>query len=142
MGGFGFDSLDHTIESSKIFWPIIEDAYKRGLFVEDTTRSDWINSYQMGHFSEVEPIVYFEHDLKAGEAFLLGYIKTITDALAKKMHPSWPLGAMNYITGPAMCNYHELVLGLKKLLDPRMTSNPGYPLPETNPFAPPPEQEK
>ena len=142
MGGFGFDSLDHTLKSSEIFWPIIEDAYKRGLFVEDTTKSDWINSYQMGHFSEVEPIVYFEHDLKAGEAFLLGYIKTITDALAKKMHPSWPLGAMNYITGPAMCNYHELVLGLKKLLDPRMTSNPGYPLPETNPFAPPPEQEK
>jgi hypothetical protein len=49
------------------------------------------------------------------------------------MMPPWPLGAMNYIAGPHMCDYHELVLRIKKALDPRLTSNPDYPLPQEPP---------
>lgn len=140
MGGFGFDSIDHSLKTSEeIFWPIIEDAYKKGHFIEDLSRSDWVNSYQMGHYSEVEPIIYFEHDLEAGATFLNGYVGGIVEAVKKKMMPTWPLGPMTYLTGPAMCNYHELVLDIKKVLDPRMTSNPGYPLPPESPFPPPEE---
>lgn len=140
LGGFGFDSIDHTIRTSEFMWPIIEDAYKKGHFVEDLSHSDWVNSYQMCHFSEVEPIIYFEHDIEAGATFINGYVGTIVEAVKRKMMPTWPLGPMTWITGPAMCNYHELVIGMKKLLDPRTTSNPGYPLPEVNPFPPPPAQ--
>ncbi len=139
MGGFGFDSIDHTIETSEFMWPIIEEAYKKGHFVEDLSHTDWVNSYQMCHFSEVEPIIYFEHDLDAGASFLNGYVQTIVEAVKRKMMPTWPLGPMTYLTGPSMCNYHEMVLNIKKLMDPRMTSNPGYPLPEENPFPPPEE---
>jgi len=133
IGGFGFDSIDHSMKMSEFMWPIIKEGFEKGHFVEDLSQSDWINSYQMGHYSEVEPIILFEHDVEAGATFLNGYIQTITEAIKRKMMPTWPLGPMTYITGPAMCNYHELVLGLKKVLDPRLTSNPGYPLPPEPP---------
>lgn len=136
MGGFTFDSIDHSLKMSEEYmWPIIEEGQKKGHFVEDDTHNDWLNSYQLGHFSETEPIIFFEHDMEAGATFINGYIRTITEALKRKMMPSWPMGAMNYIAGPHMCNYHELVLKIKKTLDPRLTSNPDYPLPTKPPKA-------
>jgi len=134
MGGFGFDSLDHSLKSSKEFmWPAIQDGIDKGHFVPDDVGNDWLNSYQLGHYSETEPLIYFEHSTEAGGSFVGGYVRTIQEALKRKMAPSWPLGPMTYITGPNMCNYHELVLSIKKTLDPRLTSNPGYPLPEEPP---------
>jgi len=134
MGGFAFDSIDHSYRMSEEFmWPLIEEGQKKGHFVDEDTHNDWLNSYQLGHFSETEPLIYFEHDLEAGATFISSYIQTITEAIKRKMTPTWPLGSMTYITGPAMCNYHELVLKIKKKLDPRLTSNPGYPLPPEPP---------
>ncbi|MBW1945590.1 MAG: FAD-binding oxidoreductase [Deltaproteobacteria bacterium] len=135
MGGFGFDSLDHSLKSSQEFmWPIIRDGIEKGHFAPDDVGNDWLNSYQMGHFSETEPLIYFEHNVEAGKSFIGGYVQTIQEALKRKMSPSWPLGPMTYITGPTMCNYHDLVNKIKEAIDPRLTSNPGYPLP------PPPPQ--
>jgi len=134
IGGFGFDSIDQSYKMSEAYmWPLIEEGQKKGHFIEDDTHNDWLNSYQLGHFSETEPLIYFEHDLDAGATFLNGYIQTITEAIKRKMTPTWPLGPMTYLTGPHMCNYHELVLKIKKTLDPRLTSNPNYPLPPEPP---------
>ncbi len=134
IGGFGFDSIDQSFRMSQEYmWPIIDEGQKKGHFVEDETHNDWLNSYQLGHFSETEPLIYFEHDLEAGATFINGYIKTITEAVKRKMTPTWPLGPMNYIAGPHMCNYHELVLKIKKNVDPRLTSNPDYPVPQSPP---------
>jgi len=134
MGGFAFDSIDHSYRMSEEFmWPLIEAGQKKGYFVDDDTHNDWLNSYQLGQISETEPLIYFEHDLQAGAQFITSYMQTITEAIKRKMTPTWPLGPMTYITGPAMCNYHELVLKIKKTLDPRLTSNPNYPLPPESP---------
>jgi glycolate oxidase len=134
MGGFTFDSIDHSLKMSEQYmWPIIEEGQKKGHFIEDDTHNDWLNSFQLGHYSETEPIIFFEHDFKAGATFINGYMQTITEAIKRKMMPPWPLGAMNYIAGPHMCDYHELVLRIKKALDPRLTSNPDYPLPQEPP---------
>ncbi|MCX5884732.1 MAG: FAD-binding oxidoreductase [Proteobacteria bacterium] len=134
IGGFGFDSIDHSYRMSEEFmWPLIEAGQKKGYFVDDDTHNDWLNSYQLGQISETEPLIYFEHDLQAGAQFITSYMQTITEAIKRKMAPTWPLGPMMYITGPAMCNYHELVLKIKKTLDPRLTSNPNYPLPPEPP---------
>jgi glycolate oxidase len=136
IGGFGFDSIDHSHRMSEEFmWPLIEEGQKKGHFVDEDTHNDWLNSYQLGQISETEPLIYFEHDLEAGATFITSYMQTITEALKRKMMPTWPLGPMTYITGPSMCNYHELVLKIKKKLDPRLTSNPGYPLPPEPPKA-------
>ena len=136
MGGFTFDSIDHSYRMSEEYmWPLIEEGQKKGHFIEDDTHNDWLNSYQLGQMSETEPLIYFEHDLGAGATFITSYMQTITEAIKRKMTPTWPLGPMMYITGPAMCNYHELVLKIKKKLDPRLTSNPGYPLPPEPPKA-------
>lgn len=134
MGGFGFDSIDQSFKMSEEYmWPLIEEGQKKGHFVEGDDHNDWLNSYQLGHFSETEPLILFEHDFEAGASFINGYIQTINEAIKRKMMPTWPLGAMNYITGPNLCNYHELVLKIKKALDPKLTSNPGYPLPPEPP---------
>ena len=134
IGGFSFDSIDQSYKMSEEYmWPIIEEGQGKGLFIDDDTHNDWLNSYQLGHYSETEPLIYFEHDLEAGGAFINGYIRTITEAVKRKMAPTWPLGPMNYIAGPHMCNYHELVLKIKKTMDPRLTSNPDYPLPPEPP---------
>ena len=136
IGGFGFDSIDHSYKMSEEYmWPLIEEGQKKGHFIEDDTHNDWLNSYQLGHFSETEPLIYMEHDLEAGATFINSYIQTIIEAIKRKMTPTWPLGAMHYIAGPHMCNYHELVLKVKKTLDPRLTSNPDYPLPPEPPKA-------
>jgi glycolate oxidase len=129
VGGIAIDSIDHSYRMSEEFvWPIVEEAQKKGYFIEGDLHNDYLNSYQMGHFSETEPIVLFEHDIEAGAALINGYIQTIQEAIKRNMAPSWQLGDMAYIAGPHMCNYNELVLKVKKALDPRMTSNPGYPL--------------
>lgn len=134
MGGFGFDSIDQSFRmSNEYMWPLIQAGQAKGHFIEDDTHNDWLNSYQLGHYSETEPLIYFEHDLEAGATFITGYMQTIMEALKRRMMPTWPLGAMNYITGPQMCNYHELVLNIKKKLDPRSTSNPDYPVPPQPP---------
>ncbi|MEI6126194.1 MAG: FAD-binding oxidoreductase [Pseudomonadota bacterium] len=134
MGGFTYDSIDHSFKMSTDFsWPLIEQAIAQGHIVPDDTRNDWVSSAQMGHFSETEPLIYFEHDVAAGAAAMGGYVRTIAEALQRNMMPSWPIGAMNYITGPHMCNYHELVAKIKKALDPKLTSNPGYPVPQDPP---------
>jgi len=137
VGGFAFDSLDQSLKMSKEYmWPIINEGIAKGHFVPDDTENDWLNSYQMGHFSETEPLIYFEHDLGAGATFLNSYVQTIVEAVKRKMCPTWPLGPMTYITGPQMCNYHELLLNIKKAIDPRLTSNPGYPVPPAPPAPP------
>jgi glycolate oxidase len=134
MGGFTYDSINHSFKMSIDYsWPLIEQAIAQGHLVPDDTRNDWVSSAQMGHFSETEPLIYFEHDFNAGAASMGGYVQTIAEAIKQKMMPSWPIGAMNYITGPQMCNYHELVLKIKKALDPKLTSNPGYPIPREPP---------
>ncbi|MBW1825266.1 MAG: hypothetical protein JRI87_12075 [Deltaproteobacteria bacterium] len=121
--------------SEEYMWPIIEEGQKKGHFIEDDTHNDWLNSYQLGHYSETEPLIYMEHDLEAGATFINGYVQTITEAIKRKMMPTWPMGPMNYISGPHMCNYHELVLKIKKTIDTRLTSNPAYPLPPEPPKA-------
>jgi len=134
IGGFGFDSIDQSYKMSEEYmWPLIEEGQKKGHFIPDDTHNDWLNSYQLGHFSETEPLIFFEHDLDAGATFITSYMKTIQEAVKRKMCTTWPLGPMNYIAGPNMCNYHELVLKIKKELDPRMTSNPDYPVPPQPP---------
>jgi len=134
MGGFTYDSINHSFKMSTEFqWPLIEQAQKQGHLVPDDTHNDWVSSAQMGHFSETEPLIYFEHDIQAGAASIGGYMQTIAEAIKRKMLPSWPMGAMHYLSGPQMCNYHELVLRIKKALDPKMTSNPGYPVPPQPP---------
>jgi len=134
IGGFSFDSLDQSYKMSEEYmWPLIEEAQKKGHFVEDDTHNDWLNSYQLGQVSETEPLIYFEHDFEAGASFINGYVQTIVEAVKRKMSPTWPLGSMNYIAGPHRCNYHELVLKIKKTLDPRLTSNPDYPVPPQPP---------
>ena len=45
------------------------------------------------------------------------------------------MGPMNYITGPQMCNYHELIKRVKEAVDPRNAANPGYPVPHEPPTA-------
>jgi hypothetical protein len=130
LGGFTYDSIDHSFKMSDEFqWPLIEEAVEKGYFVDDETHNDWVSSAQMGHFSETEPLIYCEHDFEAGAATIGGYVQTINEAIKRKMLPSWPMGQMHHISGPHMCNYNELVLKIKKALDPEMTSNPGYPLP-------------
>ena len=70
IGGFGFDSIDQSYKMSEDYmWPLIEEGQKKGHFVEDDTHNDWLNSYQLGHYSETEPLIYFEHDLDAGARF-------------------------------------------------------------------------
>lgn len=134
IGGFGFDSLDQSLKMSKEYmWPLIMDAIEKGHFAPDDVGNDWLNSYQLGHFSETEPLIYFEHDLEAGGTFLSGYVQTIQEAVKRKMCSTWPMGPMTYITGPQMCNYHELVKNIKKAVDPRLTANPGYPVPPEPP---------
>ena len=134
MGGFGFDSLDQSLKMSKEYmWPLILDGIEKGHLAPDDMGNDWLNSYQLGHFAETEPLIYFEHDLEAGGTFMNGYVTTVMEAVKRKMTSSWPLGPMTYITGPAMCNYHELVKKIKEAVDPRMTSNPGYPVPPEPP---------
>ena len=136
MGGFGFDSLDQSLKMSKEYmWPLILDGIEKGHLAPDDVGNDWLNSYQLGHYAETEPLIYFEHDLAAGGAFMNGYVGTIVEAVKRKMTTSWPLGPMNYISGPAMCNYHELVKKIKSALDPRLTSNPGFPVPPEPPQA-------
>ncbi len=137
IGGFGFDSLDQSLKMSEEYmWPIIREGIEKGHFAPDDVGNDWLNSYQLGHFSETEPLIYFEHDLEAGGTFLGGYIKTIQEAIQRRMCPTWPMGPMTYITGPQMCNYHELIKSIKEKLDPRLTANPGYPVPPEPPAAP------
>jgi hypothetical protein len=134
MGGFGFDSLDQSLKMSKEYmWPLILQGIEKGHLAPDDVGNDWLNSYQLGHFSETEPLIYFEHDLEAGGTFMNGYVTTVIEAIKRKMTSSWPLGPMTYITGPAMCNYHELLKNIKEAIDPRMTSNPGYPVPPEPP---------
>jgi glycolate oxidase len=134
IGGFGFDSLDQSLKMSKEYmWPIIRAGIEKGHFVPDATENDWLNSYQLGHFSETEPLIYFEHDLEAGGSFIGGYVQTIQEAIQRKMCSTWPMGPMTYITGPSMCNYHELLKKIKQTIDPRHTSNPGYPVPPQPP---------
>jgi glycolate oxidase len=66
MGGFTFDSIDHSLKMSEQYmWPIIEEGQRKGHFIEDDTHNDWLNSFQLGHYSETEPIIFFEHDFKA-----------------------------------------------------------------------------
>ena len=70
IGGFSFDSIDQSYKMSEEYmWPLIEEAQKKGHFVEDDTHNDWLNSYQLGQISETEPLIYFEHDLEAGASF-------------------------------------------------------------------------
>jgi len=134
IGGFGFDSIDQSYKMSEDYmWPLIEQGQKKGHFVPDDTHNDWLNSYQLGHYSETEPLIYFEHDLEAGASFINSYAQTVVEAVKRRMCTTWPLGPMNYISGPTMCNYHELVLKIKKAVDPRLTSNPDYPVPQAPP---------
>ncbi len=134
MGGIGFDSIDHSYKMSEEFmWPIVEEGQKKGHFIEGDLHNDYLNSYQLGHVSETEAFIFFEHDIKAGSSVLQGYIQTIKEALKRNMVPSWLIGDMAYLAAPHMCNFHELVLKIKRALDPRLTSNPGYPLSDEPP---------
>jgi hypothetical protein len=127
--GFAFDSLDH----SKKFGKTVTDRRKvyidRGDFIDDAA-SDWILSFDQGHFSECESLFFYEvGNLEASKAAFEYYGRSAGENIEDGLMSTWPVGPLHDSVGPAYSNYHTILRNIKNLLDPNNVANPPYPIP-------------
>jgi len=127
--GFAFDSFDHSMKFGKAVTDRRKEYIDKGSFMDDAC-SDWVLSFDQGHYSECESIFFYEvGNLEANKAAVEYYARSIGENIEKGLMPTWPLGPLHDNVGPVYSNYHTLMRKIKNLLDPNNIANPPYPIP-------------
>jgi glycolate oxidase len=127
--GFAFDSLDHSMKFGKAVTDRRKEYIDRGSFMDDAA-SDWILSFDQGHWAECESLFFYEvGNLEANRAASEYYGRSAGENIEKGLMATWPVGPLHDSVGPAYSNYHTLLRNIKNLLDPNNVANPPYPIP-------------
>jgi len=126
--GFSFDSLDHSMKFGKAVAERRKEYIDKGDFI-DAGCSDWVLSFDQGHYGETESLFFYEvGNLEANKAAFEYYIRSVGENIEKGLMPTWPLGPLHDSVGPVYSNYHTLLRNIKNLLDKNNVSNPPYPI--------------
>lgn len=118
----GFDSMDHALK-------FLKDGIKikrkfMPPFVDDKEEAGWILSYDFGHHAHGEMTSYFENTKENIELVLEHERQQLKRDLEIKAYTGMQYGAVHDILGPEMCNYHNLLMEIKKAFDKDDLSNP------------------
>jgi hypothetical protein len=102
-------------------WPMV-DKYTPPIL--DSEHADWVLAYDLCHFASAEIDFPHEKTDEACDASVKSATETILSDLKAKIVEFTTCVAPANRTGPAYANYHLILAGIKKGLDPNNVANP------------------
>ena len=118
------DTMNNVIKGCKDGAHCLDDYTPPAL---DCDYSDWIASYDFGHFGHSEVDFPWEKNAESAQAIMASVIKIVQGDIARKEDGG--MGALFHeMQGPVFGNYHLLLKAFKKSLDPNEVSNPPFPI--------------
>jgi FAD/FMN-containing dehydrogenase len=118
------DTMDNVINGCKDGAQCL-DAYSPPAL--DCDYSDWIASYDFGHFGHGEVDFPWEKNVESAQAVMASMLKIVQGDIERKVDGGIG-GLFHEMQGPIFGNYHLFLRAFKKFLDPNEVSNPPFPI--------------
>ena len=96
----------------------------------DCDYSDWVASYDFGHFAHCEIDFPLEKKAESYQGLMKGAMEMISNDLSHKEDSGLfgALGAAGHDQGGPVFGYDRLLRGIKRAIDPHNVSNPPHPI--------------
>jgi len=96
----------------------------------DCDHSDWVASYDFGHFAHCETDFPLEKNLESYQGMMKGAMEVINKDLSNKEDSGigGALGAVFHNQAGSIFGYGRLMKGIKRAIDPHSVSNPPHPI--------------